>query len=810
MAVELATAYVSIVPSARGIQGQLARVLNIDAPAESAGRSAGNRIVSALGSTLKSGVAAVGAAAGGVLSMSLFKGWQRLTQIEDATAKLRGLGHSAKTVQLIMDNALNSVRGTAYGLGDAVTIAASAVAAGIKPGRDLERTLKLIADTASIAGTDLRDVGRIFNQVAAIGKAYMGDMHQLADRGVPILQMVAKEMGVTAEQAADMVSKGQVSFNIFRNAIESHIAGAALKSAETTRGAFMNLQAAMSRFGAALLEGVFPIAQRVFVRLTEFFDIATEKAKPFAEQFGNWINTIVVPAAERLFEKVKQLGDEIRAFFDSAQGKQLKTETLEKLRSIMENLSTAARDAGPAIVSIASALSAAAGAVGVTTWQVLLDVVNALAVIAKVTLVPALQAIAGWMENNRGIVTALVAAYAMWRIGAMAVGVALRAKAAWLAITAARTRAVATATKVATAAQVAWRAVVSAAQYAQIAAYLALCRARTIALAAATRTAAIAQAALNGAMRAARWAAAAAQLLAYRAATVAVSAATRVWAGVQWLLNAAMTANPIGLVVVAIAALVAGIVLAYKRSETFREIVNAAFQAIGAAARWLWENAIRPAWDGIRKAFDIVAAAVQWWWRNIVTPAFNTVASLARWLWERVQQYFGFWRGVFDNIRTWVGNAVNWVRDRFNWLIGFVRDLPGRIRKAAAGMWDGIRDAFRSAINWVISRWNSLSFTIPSINIPGIGRIGGRTFQVPQIPALAQGGIVPATPGGRIVRVAEAGQAEAIIPLDEIDRVLGPRGGDTYYLVGTATELLGRLQAMIAAERTRQRLLGGY
>src|SRR5690606_23691583 len=139
------------------------------------------------------------------------------------------------------------------------------------------------------------DVGRIFNQVAAIGKAYMGDMHQLADRGVPILQMVAKEVGVTAEQAADMVSKGPVSFNIFRHAIESHIAGAALKSAETTRGAFMNLQAAMSRFGAALLEGVFPIAQRVFVRLTEFFDIATEKAKPFAEQFGNWVNTIVVP-----------------------------------------------------------------------------------------------------------------------------------------------------------------------------------------------------------------------------------------------------------------------------------------------------------------------------------------------------------------------------------------------------------------------------------------------------------------------------------------------------------------------------------
>ena len=48
-------------------------------------------------------------------------------------------------------------------------------------------------------------------------------------------------------------------------------------------------------------------------------------------------------------------------------------------------------------------------------------------------------------------------------------------------------------------------------------------------------------------------------------------------AAAQWVLNAAMNANPIGLVVVAIAALVAGLVVAYQKSETFRNIVNAAF-----------------------------------------------------------------------------------------------------------------------------------------------------------------------------------------------------------------------------------------
>lgn len=63
----------------------------------------------------------------------------------------------------------------------------------------------------------------------------------------------------------------------------------------------------------------------------------------------------------------------------------------------------------------------------------------------------------------------------------------------------------------------------------------------------------------------------------------AVAVATRTWAAVQWVLNAALTANPIGLVVAAIALLIAGIVLAYRRSESFRNIVDAVGR-VGVAA----------------------------------------------------------------------------------------------------------------------------------------------------------------------------------------------------------------------------------
>lgn len=68
--------------------------------------------------------------------------------------------------------------------------------------------------------------------------------------------------------------------------------------------------------------------------------------------------------------------------------------------------------------------------------------------------------------------------------------------------------------------------------------------------------------------------------IASKTAMVAAKAATMATAGAQWLLNAALSANPIGLVVVGIAALVAGLVLAYKNSKTFRVIVQQAFDAV--------------------------------------------------------------------------------------------------------------------------------------------------------------------------------------------------------------------------------------
>lgn len=63
-----------------------------------------------------------------------------------------------------------------------------------------------------------------------------------------------------------------------------------------------------------------------------------------------------------------------------------------------------------------------------------------------------------------------------------------------------------------------------------------------------------------------------------------MAAATGAWTGAQWLLNAALNANPIGLVVIAIGLLIAAFIIAWKHSETFRNIVKGAMHDVMVAA----------------------------------------------------------------------------------------------------------------------------------------------------------------------------------------------------------------------------------
>src|SRR5690606_12175747 len=148
-----------------------------------------------------------------------------------------------------------SVKGTAFGLDEAATTAANAVAAGVPPGKELTRYLSLTADAAAIAGSSMSEMGSIINKVTTSGKAYNSELQMLSDRGLPIYQWLGAEANRTAAAIFDMASNGQIYTDMLLNAIEKHIGGAAkIMGEESFSAAIANIGADIARIGANFLD----------------------------------------------------------------------------------------------------------------------------------------------------------------------------------------------------------------------------------------------------------------------------------------------------------------------------------------------------------------------------------------------------------------------------------------------------------------------------------------------------------------------------------------------------------------------------
>lgn len=233
------------------------------------------------------GVGQAGIAA--VAGMAIQGGIDRALNIDNARKKLAGFGHDVQDIESIMDSATQSVRGTAFGLGDAATAAATLSAAGIKSGEDMTNTLKSVANVAAASGRAFNDIGVIFSSVASRGKLMGDDMLQLSSSGVPVLQLLGEYLGKTSKEVSDMVSKGQIDFHTFSEAMRVGLGEAALSSGNTLAGSFANVRAALSRLTA-------PIFTQAIQVLVDAFKQAAPAIDAMGKQLGN-IPTFVAPIA---------------------------------------------------------------------------------------------------------------------------------------------------------------------------------------------------------------------------------------------------------------------------------------------------------------------------------------------------------------------------------------------------------------------------------------------------------------------------------------------------------------------------------
>lgn len=275
-------------------------------------RSVGSSIKDALGKGLTKtadalrgpATAVVGGLATGV-GVALTKGFSRLDAIDTAERKLRGLGHSGDATAAIMKNASAAVKGTAFGLGEAATTAAGAVAAGIKPGAELQSTLKGVANVAAATNRTMEDTGSIFNNVAANGKAYTQDIKQLANSGLPIWEKLGEVLGVTQDEVREMATNGEIDFETFSKAAQLAAGHVADELGGGVKGSISNFMASLGRIGANLLGGIYPLIAPLIQAVTTAFGPVEE----IAEKLGTLLGEKVAPFVTGLTDKISKLGD---------------------------------------------------------------------------------------------------------------------------------------------------------------------------------------------------------------------------------------------------------------------------------------------------------------------------------------------------------------------------------------------------------------------------------------------------------------------------------------------------------------------
>lgn len=344
---DIGVAYVHVEPSGKGfgksIEGDIGDAVS------KASRKGSNTLISKIGGAFgkigKVGTGAIATIAGGITALAAKGGFTRALNIENAQAKLKGLGHDSASVTEIMNDALASVKGTAFGLGDAATVAASLSASGVKEGGELTQVLKTVADTAQISGRSLTDIGTIFGSVAARGKLQGDDMLQLMSSGIPVLQMLGKHLNKTSAEVSDMVSDGKIDFQTFADAMKEGLGGAAQSAGTTFTGALANVKAALSRLGETAATPVLNGLRGLFNQAIPLIDSFTAAVKPTLEKVGAGLQ-----------KGLEQAIPTVTAFFD----KLGKSQTVQQFASYLASLKDDLKELG-------SSLSGAAGAV----WNVI-------------------------------------------------------------------------------------------------------------------------------------------------------------------------------------------------------------------------------------------------------------------------------------------------------------------------------------------------------------------------------------------------------------------------------------------------------
>lgn len=728
MATELATAYVSLVPTTKGIQQHISK--EIGAPLEHAGREAGEHAGHEYGEKFREHAK---------------EGIKRVAEFGKQALELVGIAGAAEFVKAGLDKTMEASRAQAQ------------LAAGIKSTHDAAHVtvgqMKELAHSIQdysgqteesiqkaqgllLTFTNIRNRGpkKVFDEAttaaANLAARFGGDASSQAIKLGKALNDPVKGLGALSRVGIKFTDSQKAS--IAAMVKHGHIAEAQeviLKKLNTSFG------------GAAKAAGSSLPGQLTRAKLA-LEDMAGEvmgNAVPAIRWLAGAVEKYVVPAIKQAVEFVKEHWPEI-------------SERINRLKPILiavfqRVLVPAFRDAVAAFHSLVKA--------GKNIWAVIAPLVQSLAKYVGVALVVAFRAaatggrqiaavlavVAKWMKDHatlvRAVVVGIAAAVAVWKIWTTAIKV--------------------------------WTLV------------------------------------------------------------------TKVAAAAQKLFSGAMDANPIMLVIMAIAALAAGLIYAYQHSATFRRIVQAAFKAVKTVVldvvNWFKgpfvnfftktiPNAFRSMARWISQVFGNVVGFLKTWGPVALAVLFPFlgIPLVIFQHFSQIKHFLGqVWSDAIGGIKGFISHALSWIGG----LPGRIANFGGQMVQAGAHLigrlWDGLKSLGSSAgsfvanivgdigsgIKNILNDVLNLPWVLPHFRIGAFGHyinIGGETL----FPRLAQGGL---TTGPTVAMVGDNPSGhELVMPLDSsrtvslLSKAMENAGGGSKVIGGRleiTPDSAGRLRAWV-------------
>ena len=167
-------------------------------------------------------------------------------------------------------------------------------------------------------------------------------------------------------------------------------------------------------------------------------------------------------------------------------------------------------------------------------------------------------------------------------------------------------------------------------------------------------------------------------------------------------LKAAFVANPVGLIIVAIVAVIAIFVLLYKKCEWFRKGVDKAWKAI--------KEGFKDTWTWIKNKFHALMELGVKVWAKIkeYKALFIPFIGIFVVLYQKCEWFRNGVNAIWKAIKNAFTNTWQWIKDKFNALLEIGSNAWNGLKSSATAIIDKIREAFSGFFDWLHNKWEDL------------------------------------------------------------------------------------------------------